>query len=71
MRDRLRNSSPEVFALYSAVVGIALAALLAQTRVLAFGSFQMMLATFLVADLGLYAMMKLRLIKSPRDRNRS
>ena len=68
MRDRIRNASPEVFALYSAIVGIALAAVLSQTRILAFGSFQMMLVSFLVADIGLYAMMKLGLIKSPRDR---
>lgn len=68
MRDRIRKVSPEIFALYSALIGIALAAVLAQTRIFAFGSFQMMLVSFLVADIGLYAMMKLRLIKAPRDR---
>lgn len=68
MSDRIRKVSPEIFALYSALIGIALAAILAQTRIFAFGSFPMMLVSFLVADLGLYALMKLRFIKSPGDR---
>ncbi|MEO8576378.1 MAG: hypothetical protein ABI556_06755 [Gemmatimonadales bacterium] len=56
---------PEVFMLFSAVFGIALAAVLAQTRVLAFGSFQMMAIAFVVADLAVYALMKLGVIKMP------
>lgn len=68
MRDRFRNVSAEGFALCSALMGIALAAILAQTRIFAFGSFRAMLVSFLVADLGLYALMKLRFIKAPRDR---
>lgn len=68
MRDRIRNASPEVFALCSALLGIAMAAVLAQTPLFAFGSFRKMLVSFLVADLALYILMKLRFIKAPRDR---
>lgn len=67
MREKLRNLSPEAFTLFSALVGIALAAALALTRVLAFGSFRMMVAVFLVTDLAVYVMMKVGIIKSPRD----
>ena len=57
--------SPEVFVLVSALIGIVLAALLAQTRVLAFGSFQMMAIAFVVADLAVYILMKVGVIKAP------
>jgi hypothetical protein len=61
----LNIRSAEGFALFSAVFGIALAALLAQTRVLAFGSFQTMALTLLGADALLYILMRLGVIKTP------
>lgn len=63
MRTNLRR--PEAFALLSAVVGVALSAVLAQTRVLAFASFQMMSLAFLGADLGVYILMKAGVIRMP------
>jgi len=42
-----------------------LAALLAQTKVLAFGSFRMMAVVFVAADLLTYIIMKMGIIKSP------
>lgn len=57
--------SAEGFAVTSAIVGVMLAALLAQTKVLAFGSFRMMAAVFLAADLLTYISMKVGIIKSP------
>jgi hypothetical protein len=59
--------SAEGFFISSAVFGVLLAALLAQTHVLAFGSFAMMAIVFLVADLIGYIMMKLGLMRSPKD----
>lgn len=64
----LNIRSPEAFMFVSALIGIALAALLAQTRVLAFGSFQMMAIAFVVADLAVYVLMKLGVIKAPGRR---
>ena len=64
----LNIRSAEGFALFSAVFGVALAALLAQTRVLAFGSFQMMAFTLLGADAVLYVLMKLGVIRTPGGR---
>jgi len=60
--------SAEGFAFVSAVLGIALAALLSQTRVLAFGSFQTMAFVLLGADALLYLLMKLGVIKTPGGR---
>ncbi len=65
-RGQFRRT-PEGFCIFSAIVGIFLAALLAQTRVLAFGSFGVMVLIFLSTDLMLYVTMKLGLIKSPKD----
>ncbi|HUQ48201.1 MAG TPA: hypothetical protein VM053_08165 [Gemmatimonadaceae bacterium] len=59
------RTSAEGFALMSAIVGVMLAALLAQTQVLAFGSFRMMAAVFVAADLLTYFCMKAGIIKSP------
>ena len=64
----LNIRSPEAFMLVSALIGIVLAALLAQTRVLAFGSFQVMAIAFIVADLAVYVLMKLGVIKAPGRR---
>lgn len=65
MNNQNFRKTPEGFALMSAIVGVLLAALLAQTHVLAFGSFAMMAIVFLVADLVTYVTMKIGLIKSP------
>ena len=67
MRANIRGA--EAFTLYSAVIGVALAALLAQTRVLAFGSFRTMVFAFLGADLGVYILMKTGVIKTPGGRS--
>ena len=62
------RTSAEGFALSSAVLGVLLAALLSQTKVLAFTSFKMMVVIFLVADVLLYATMKMGIIKPPGAR---
>ncbi len=59
------RTSAEGFAITSAIVGVMLAALLAQTKVLAFGSFRMMATVFVAADLLTYITMKAGFIKSP------
>lgn len=59
------RTSAEGFGVTSAIVGVMLAALLAQTEILAFGSFRMMAAVFVVADLLTYIVMKTGIIKSP------
>lgn len=65
MNKQAFRMSAEGFAVVSAVMGVLLAALLAQTQVLAFGSFRMMAAVFIIADVFTYVIMKLGLIKSP------
>ena len=65
MSNRLIGISAERFAVYSAIAGILLAALLAQTGVLAFGSFRMMAAVFVVTDLLVYLSMRVGLIRPP------
>ena len=59
------RTSAEGFAVTSAIVGVMLAALLAQTKVLAFGSFRMMAVVFVAADLLTYIIMKAGIIRSP------
>lgn len=59
------RTSAEGFAIASAVFGVLLAALLAQTRLLAFGSFKMMAIVFLAADLLTYVTMKVGIIETP------
>jgi hypothetical protein len=61
------RTSAEGFFISSAVLGVMLSALLSQTRVLAFGSFRMMVIVFLVADIISYITMKTGLMRSPRD----
>lgn len=65
MSTRTFRTSAEGFALASAIFGVMLAALLAQTKVLAFGSFRMMAAVFIIADVLTYILMKAGIIKSP------
>lgn len=59
------RTSPEGFAVKSAVLGVLLAALLTQTQLLAFGSFRIMVAVFVIADVLTYLIMKAGIIKSP------
>ena len=59
------RTTAEGFAITSAIVGVMLAALLAQTNVLAFGSFRMMAAVFVAADMLTYISMKAGIIKPP------
>jgi hypothetical protein len=65
------RTSAEGFFISSAIFGVMLAALLAQTRVLAFGSFKMMIVVFLAADIIGYITMKAGFIRSPRDWGRA
>jgi uncharacterized membrane protein len=61
------RTSAEGFLISSAILGVLMAALLAQTHVLAFGSFRMMVIVFLVADVIGYITMKTGLMRSPKD----
>jgi hypothetical protein len=61
------RTSAERYLISSAVLGVMLAALLAQTHVLAFGSFRLMAIVFLVADAIGYVTMKTGLMRSPKD----
>ena len=68
MTMRSFRSSAEGFAISSAVFGVLLAALLAQTKVLAFATFTRMAIILVIADVGVYLMMKAGLIRSPASR---
>ena len=61
------RTSAEGFFVSSAILGVMLAALLAQTHVLAFGSFRMMVMVFFIADVIGYITMKTGLVRSPKD----
>ncbi len=65
MSTQAFRTSAEGFAVTSAIVGVMLSALLAQTKVLAFGSFRLMVIVFVAADLLTYLTMKAGIIKSP------
>ncbi len=64
------RTSAEGFAITSGVVGVLLAAILYETKVLAFTSFRMMVVIFLVSDVLLYLTMKTGIIKLPGARGR-
>jgi hypothetical protein len=61
------RTSAEGFFVSSAIFGVMLAALLAQTHVLAFGSFRMMTLVFIVTDVLTYITMKIGILRAPRD----
>ncbi len=65
MSTRAFRMSAEGFAVTSAVMGVLLAAFFAQTKLLAFGSFRMMAAVFVIADVFTYILMKRGILKSP------
>lgn len=62
---------PEVFAAINATGAIITAAVLGQIEMLRFGTFVQMLATFLMADVVVYAGMKLGWLNRRKNGNRS
>ena len=68
MRAYLRNASPEVYLIIAAGVSIAIAAIVTRVPLLRFGSFVEMSIVLLASDVVIYLLMKIDLMKSPRDR---
>lgn len=69
MRAYLRNASPEVYFVATAIVSIAIAAVFARIPLLRFGSFVEMSIVLVASDLVIYVLMKIGFMKSPRDRS--
>jgi hypothetical protein len=68
VRAYFRKASPELYLAGLIVVSLGLAAIVAQFPGLAFGSFVRMAGVLIGADLVLYVLMKLEVVKAPRDR---
>ena len=68
MRAYLRNASPELYLLVAAAISIAIAAIFTRVPLLHFGSFVEMSIVLLASDVVIYVLMKIGLMKSPRDR---
>ena len=69
MRAYLRNSSPERYLVVAAAVSIAIALIVTRVPLLRFGSFLEMSVVLLASDVVIYVLMKIGLVKSPRDRD--
>lgn len=68
MRAYLRSASPELYLIVAAAVSIAIAALVTRVPLLRFGGFVEMSIVLLASDVVIYVLMKIGLMKSPRDR---
>lgn len=68
MRAYLRNASPEAYFVAAAIVSIAIAAFFTWIPLLHFASFIEMAGILVVSDVVIYVLMKIGLMKSPRDR---
>lgn len=69
MRAYLRNASPEVYFVATAIVSIAIAAVFTWIPLFRFGSFIEMAGILVVSDVVIYGLMKFGVMRSPRDRN--
>lgn len=67
MSARFRTVSPEMFLAGAVIISLTLAAVLSQIPGLAFGGFLVMAGVLVAADLVLYILMKLGVLKTPRD----
>ena len=68
MSTNFRSASSESYFAASAVVSVVLAAIARQIPAIAFGTFLQMAAVLIAADVVLYLLMKLGVLKAPRDR---
>jgi hypothetical protein len=68
MRDYFRNASPELYLAGSVVVSIVIAAIVVRIPALAFGRFFPVAGVLVASDMVLYILMRLGLLKPPRDR---
>lgn len=69
MRAYFRNAPPELYLVVAVVISIAICAVFTQIGFLRFGSFGVMAAVLVASDVVIYLLMKLRVVKSPRDRS--
>jgi hypothetical protein len=69
VRAYLRNASPEAYLAVAAAISIAIALIVTRVPLLRFGSFLEMSVVLLASDLVIYMLMKIGLMKSPRDRD--
>ena len=67
MRRIVQDISAERYLAGATVVSVALAAIAAKLPLLAFADFVQMAAVLIAADVVIYALMKLRLLKTLRD----
>ena len=68
MRAYLRKPSPEQYLVVAVVISVAICAIFTQIGFLRFGSFGVMAAVLVASDVVIYLLMKLGVVKSPRDR---
>jgi hypothetical protein len=66
MINEMRSSTAEGITLVGAIISVLIAALLTQVPALRFGSFWLMAAVLVGADVVVYLLMKTRLFKVPR-----
>jgi hypothetical protein len=68
VREYFRNASPELYLVVAIVISIAVCAVFTRIGFLRFGSFGVMAAVLVASDVVIYLLMKLGVVKSPRDR---
>ena len=68
MREKITDVSAEVYFAVSAALSVIIALVAAQFRITAFGSFTKMAAVLIAADLLIYVLIRVRLLKAPRSR---
>ena len=66
MSARFRTVSPEMFLAGAVIISLTMAGVLSQIPGLAFGGFLVMAGVLVAADLVLYILMKVGVIKAPR-----
>ena len=69
MRAYFRNASPELYLVVAVVISVAICAIFTQIGLLRFGSFGVMAAVLVASDVVIYLLMKLGVVKSPRERS--
>jgi hypothetical protein len=68
VRAYLRHPSPEQYLVVAVVISVAICVVFTQIGFLRFGSFGVMAAVLVASDVVIYLLMKLGVVKSPRDR---
>lgn len=68
MRSKFAKASPELYLAGGVIVSLVAAGIFSRVPAIAFGGFTRMAAVLVATDVVLYVLMKLGLMKAPRDR---